>query len=44
MWAVLSGQVRDRKYAKLTPQLRAEIVSILMDTKPGLPSYFRPLS
>ena len=40
IWDVLSGKDRDRKYAKLTPQLRADIVGILLDTKPGLPAYF----
>ena len=43
MWEVLSGKDQDRKYAKLTPQLRADIVSILVDTRPGLPKYFQPL-
>jgi hypothetical protein len=41
MWEVLSGRDRDRKYARLTPQLRSDIVDILLDTKPGLPEYFR---
>jgi hypothetical protein len=43
MWAVLSGTDHDRKYARLTPQLRAAIVDILLDTKPGVPEYFRQL-
>jgi len=43
MWEVLSGRDHDRKYAKLTPQLRADIVGILLDTKSGLPEYFQPL-
>jgi hypothetical protein len=43
MWEVLSGTDRDRKYAKLTPQLRADIVGILLDTKSGLPDYFHEL-
>jgi hypothetical protein len=43
MWAVLSGKDTSRKYAKLTPALRADIVGILLDTKPGLPAYFKPL-
>ena len=43
MWEVLSGNDHDRKYARLTPQLRADIVDILVDTKPGLPKYFHPL-
>jgi len=41
MWEILSGKDHDRRYAKLTPTLRAEIVSILIDTKPGLPPYFQ---
>ena len=40
MWEVLSGQDHDRKYAKLTPAIRADIVDILRDTKPGLPPSF----
>jgi hypothetical protein len=43
MWSVLSGQDRGRKYAKLTAQLRADIVSILLETKSGLPGYFHRL-
>jgi hypothetical protein len=43
MWDVLSGKDQDRKYARLTPQLRADIVDILLDTKPGLPQYFHQL-
>ena len=43
MWEVLSGKDQDRKYAKLTPQLRADIVGILLDTKPGVPQYFHEL-
>ena len=41
MWEILSGKAQDRKYARLTPQMRADIVGILVDTKPGLPEYFR---
>src|SRR4051812_1503579 len=43
IWEVLSGTDRDRRYAKLTPQLRADIVGILLDTKSGLPDYFHEL-
>jgi hypothetical protein len=43
MWDVLSAKDQDRKYARLTPQLRADIVDILLDTKPGLPQYFHQL-
>ena len=41
MWDILSGKDQGHKYAKLTPQLRADIAGILRDTKPGLPSYFQ---
>ena len=41
MWDILSGRERDRKYAKFTPQLRADIVGILLDTKRDVPAYFR---
>jgi hypothetical protein len=43
MWDILSGRDRADKYATLTPQLRADIVDILLDTKPGLPQYFHSL-
>jgi hypothetical protein len=43
MWDVLSGKDQDRKYGRLTRQLRADIVDILLDTKPGLPQYFKSL-
>jgi hypothetical protein len=43
MWDVLSGKSHDRRYTKLTPQLRADIVGILLDTKAGLPKYFQQL-
>lgn len=43
MWDVLSGKEQGRKYARLTPQLRADIVDILLETKPGLPEYFHQL-
>lgn len=44
LWAVLSGQDKAPKYAKLSAADRAAIVGILIETKPGLPEYFRPLS
>jgi hypothetical protein len=43
MWAVLSGADKASKYSKLSQQDRAAIVSILLETKPGLPDYFRSL-
>jgi hypothetical protein len=41
MWAVLSGKDASPKYSKLTRSDRAAVVDILMETKPGLPTYFR---
>jgi hypothetical protein len=43
LWAVLSGKDKGRKYSNLTPDIRAAIVGILLETKPGLPAYFKPL-
>ena len=38
MWTILSGQ--DLKYAKLSPTDRHNIIEILRETKPALPTYF----
>jgi hypothetical protein len=43
LWAVLSGKDKSRKYSSLTPDIRAAIVGILLETKSGLPAYFKPL-
>ncbi|HLI85026.1 MAG TPA: hypothetical protein VKV17_13975 [Bryobacteraceae bacterium] len=43
MWQVLSGEEKDRRYARLTAADRGAIVEILRATKKGLPPYFRPL-
>jgi hypothetical protein len=43
LWAVLSGKDKARKYSKLSPDVRSAIVGILLETKPNLPQYFRPL-
>lgn len=43
LWAILSGQDNARKYSKLSAADRSAIVGILLDTKPNLPSYFKPL-
>jgi hypothetical protein len=43
MWAILSGKEKSPRYAKLSAAERAAIVDILVDTKPGLPAYFRRL-
>lgn len=36
MWQVLSGQVHDPRYARLSPAERAAIIEILRETKPDL--------
>ena len=41
LWAVLSGSVRDSRYAGLSSADRASIIEILVATKNGLPDYFR---
>ena len=41
MWKVLSGEVKDARYATLTPADRSAVIGILRDTKPDLPDYFR---
>jgi hypothetical protein len=41
LWAVLSGAVQDARYKVLSEADRQAIVSILRDTKPDLPDYFR---
>jgi hypothetical protein len=41
MWAVLSGEERGERYARLTAADRKAVIEILRDTKPGLPNYFR---
>jgi hypothetical protein len=43
LWAILSGKERGPKYAKLSAADRAAIVGILLETKPSLPDYFKPL-
>ena len=40
LWSVLSGEVNDARYAKLSAADRRAIIEILRDTKPGLPTYF----
>ena len=41
LWAVLSGEDQDARYARLTRADRTAIVEILRETKKGLPEYFR---
>jgi hypothetical protein len=43
LWAVLSGKDRAAKYTKLSAEDRAAVVAILLETKSGLPAYFKPL-
>jgi hypothetical protein len=44
MWQVLSGEEKDRKYARLSLGDRQAIVEILRDTKPDLPNYFQAVT
>jgi len=44
MWAILSGEDKDRKYSRLSITDRTAIVEILRDTKNELPSYFQATS
>jgi hypothetical protein len=41
LWEVLSGREAGARYRQLTLQDRQAIVSILRETKPGLPAYFQ---
>jgi len=41
LWQILSGQEKDRRYARLPLDVRRAIVEILRETRPGLPDYFR---
>jgi hypothetical protein len=43
MWQIVSGAEKGTRYARLSLADRQSIVEILRDTKPGLPSYFRPV-
>jgi hypothetical protein len=43
MWQVLSGGLKEKKYARLSHADRRAIVEILRDTKKGLPGYFQPI-
>ena len=43
LWDVLSGKERGAKYSKLSSADRSAIVSILVETKPDLPAYYRRL-
>jgi hypothetical protein len=41
MWEILSGKETGERYNHLTAADRKNIVEILLDTKPGLPDYFK---
>lgn len=43
LWDVLSGKDKAKKYSKLSAADKTAIVGILLETKKGLPTYFRPL-
>jgi hypothetical protein len=41
MWDVLSGRVREARYARLSQSDRQAVIEILRETKKDLPEYFR---
>jgi hypothetical protein len=41
LWLILTGQAKEKEFASLTEADRRAILEILVETKPGLPSYFR---
>jgi hypothetical protein len=43
LWEILSGRDDSKTYARLSATDRREILEILLDTKPGLPSYWKRL-
>jgi len=44
LWEVLSGREKAPRYRNLTLADRQAIVEILRDTKPGLPTFFQPVT
>jgi hypothetical protein len=44
LWEILSGEEKGAKYARLLAADRQAIVEILLETKKGLPDYFKPVS
>jgi len=44
MWQILSGEEKSHKYSKLSLADRQAIVTILRETKKGLPDYFQPVT
>jgi hypothetical protein len=40
MWTILADQEKTAKYARLSKENRRNILTILRETKPNLPSYF----
>ena len=41
IWSILSGEESGRPYDRLSADDRQAVIEILLDTKPGLPDYFR---
>lgn len=41
LYDVLIGKVADGGYEQLSPELRRELLEILVETKPGLPAFFK---
>jgi hypothetical protein len=44
MWQILSGDLTEPKYQRLSPSDRKAVVEILRDTKDGLPNFFQGAS
>ena len=44
LWEVLTGKDQSEKFAHLSPEDRANVLAILLDTLPDLPDYWRSLS
>jgi hypothetical protein len=44
LWEVLTGKDQSEKFSHLTPEDRANILAILIDTLPGLPDYWQTQS
>jgi len=44
LWQILSGEEKDKRYARLTLKDRQAVVEILRETKKGLPTYVQAVS
>lgn len=41
LWNVLTGERADAAFARLTPEVRRQVLDILIATQPGLPAYWK---